>query len=301
MSARLHQLRGFTLIELLVVITIIVILLALLVPGLERVFGAAERTKCLSDERNVAQALLTYAMGNQRMLPNVNIGPFDPGLGVPPPPPPPPLPQIPPLPGGIGGVIPPLPPIPPVPPLPTQGNPFQYSTDLTSSNFPNQPLGVGLLATARYLPTTQLGGVVHCPSLDTSSSARPNFGTDTIHAAGVGASWFEDPQHATKRKISSYHYRGVSWARMQGGSLRTSSMSAGFVVYADMLDPNTGIRFHHRNGYGRSFGDGSAAFLVDAGYAVERYIGDRPPAEQVINGITNPGLDEQVFELIARG
>jgi prepilin-type N-terminal cleavage/methylation domain-containing protein len=60
---------GFTLIELLVVVTIIVLLLALLTPALDRAVYAAELAVCGSKQHAVAASVLTYALGNQRRYP----------------------------------------------------------------------------------------------------------------------------------------------------------------------------------------------------------------------------------------
>ena len=60
---------GFTLIELLVVIAIILILAALAVPLLARAASKAREVKCLSNVRQCAQALITYANTNEGMLP----------------------------------------------------------------------------------------------------------------------------------------------------------------------------------------------------------------------------------------
>jgi prepilin-type N-terminal cleavage/methylation domain-containing protein/prepilin-type processing-associated H-X9-DG protein len=57
--------RGaFTLIELLVVVTLIVLLLALLLPSLNRAIRAGERTTCASQEKQISLAVFAYASDN---------------------------------------------------------------------------------------------------------------------------------------------------------------------------------------------------------------------------------------------
>jgi prepilin-type N-terminal cleavage/methylation domain-containing protein len=64
--------RGFTIVELLVVITIIVVLLALLTPALDRAMYQAELAACAASLDTGASAFLTYAAGNRRAYPHRN-------------------------------------------------------------------------------------------------------------------------------------------------------------------------------------------------------------------------------------
>ena len=62
--------RGFTLIELLVVVTIIVVLLALLVPSLDKAIYQAELAVCGSNLRSIGVGVQTYAMDHKRWYPH---------------------------------------------------------------------------------------------------------------------------------------------------------------------------------------------------------------------------------------
>ena len=58
--------RGFSLVELMVVVSVIVILLGILVPGISMAIDHAERTRCLTNIRAQHSAQVTYAMDNAR-------------------------------------------------------------------------------------------------------------------------------------------------------------------------------------------------------------------------------------------
>ena len=66
--------RGFTLIELLVVIAIIAVLMAILMPALNRVKEQGKRAVCLSNLRQLTMAWIMYADENNDVLVNGAIG-----------------------------------------------------------------------------------------------------------------------------------------------------------------------------------------------------------------------------------
>jgi prepilin-type N-terminal cleavage/methylation domain-containing protein len=64
-----RRLRAFTLVELLVVIGIIAVLISVLLPTLSSARQAAARTACLSNIRELGNALRIYAAQNRDQIP----------------------------------------------------------------------------------------------------------------------------------------------------------------------------------------------------------------------------------------
>lgn len=60
--------QGFTLIELMIVVTIIAILIAILLPALTQARLQAQRVTCISNIRQVTQALIAYAADHDGMF-----------------------------------------------------------------------------------------------------------------------------------------------------------------------------------------------------------------------------------------
>src|SRR5687767_9906543 len=68
---------GFTLVELLVVIAIIVLLLALLMPAMDKAIYQAELSVCAARLKAVATGSMTYAANSRRAYPHRTIQYWD--------------------------------------------------------------------------------------------------------------------------------------------------------------------------------------------------------------------------------
>jgi len=66
--------QGFTLIELLIVVAIIAILAAMLLPALQRAKEASRRSVCMSNQRQLVQALIIYSQDSGGPLPSGWVG-----------------------------------------------------------------------------------------------------------------------------------------------------------------------------------------------------------------------------------
>ncbi len=173
------------------------------------------------------------------------------------------------------------------------------SFDLTESSWAKvekTPAGLGLLLAAGYVPQ---GKFFHCPSLNTkAASGAPGHCMDLKESNywnGVGASYYNDPNFKTARKITGYNYRWPSYKIQKGLALRTSMDN--LVLLGDILDPRfSSAIYGHRNGYNRVLLDGSATFYKDEAkviYTIAAAAGN-------IDGVTSSATDEQIYTKLAQ-
>ena len=233
--------RGFTLIELLVVISIIVILLALLVGGLERALKAAERAKCATNQRGIANSAAQYALEMDRTFPPATT----PAAGWP-----------------TTALV--------VRIAPGAANATQ-AQDVAAA------VGIGYLIVGKRLAGTSSGGeMLHCPTLDTTSATPVNVGMnqDTVTAADGNGTGTNNAVGMAGWKlnnvvVSGYLFRAHSYAiTHSGGTIRTNIANSSFALTSDTVnyvgDANRwGRTFHHITGWNVASGDGSCSYIAD--------------------------------------
>lgn len=266
---------AFTLVELLIVVAIIAVLIALLIPAMDQAISATERTICLARQRNIVQSSLFYGGDNKKYLPPSNEVINRDGIQV----------------------------------RCSAYDMRGWPSDWTSVQATGGPAGLGLLV-GGYLPEGQLGKVIHCPSLD-STSAPPflgidvsRWGMDVVGQIHIGGSYWTELTTSTYRVAPSYNYRSASYFNMGNGQLRISKLDgAVFPLLVDFPDIRFGIRAHHQVGYNRTFADGHAGFFPDPDFTIDNWL--RASNFQYVDGMSPqngfPGgfPDEAIYRWIA--
>jgi prepilin-type N-terminal cleavage/methylation domain-containing protein len=250
MNASTIACRAFTLIELLVVISVVVLLIAILLPALGKARQRAQATQCLVHLRGNLQSTVTYAVDHRDGLPNVPATAFNPD-GTPN--------------GGYAYLL----------------NSMGGISNMTE--WDKRVRGLGLIFTGRYVPNVK---PFYCPLRNMPGSGEPAYGDpNRISAYGIASPdafrnrVMNGPSGI--RLIVSYAFRAMpiryggqlAWddaaqdepyfARIDGpaGSPSGLALLADKFDYAWELGPS--VDYYHRTGYNVAYNDGSARFRSD--------------------------------------
>jgi competence protein ComGC len=256
--------RGFTVVELLVIISIIVLLIALLLPALSGTREAARQAYCLAHMRQTMDGAFAFAQDHKSWLPwsQSNDGSvwsysFD-------------------LKNSVGG--------------PSPKKPLGLGL-LVEEGI----LQVGELPAIMHCPSmdTRTSTTWNTPwhSMDVNI---PNWWN------GVGSSWWNDPAYKDTRIVVAYTYRSPAYFLTHNNEQLTMEMTVAsasrFVLYADQMDVRFGKRFTHRVGYNRICMDGHGGFFPDREGQVESIAlnGGTPQ----IDGRALPWRDEEAYTFL---
>lgn len=228
--------RGFTLIEMLLVTSLIVLLVALLLPALSKARIGTQLTVCQTRQRMIGNALTSYAVSESSRYPTAtnDSGHFADSYD---------LRRAHPY-GGAAD-------------RPALGIGLPVSTGHLSGN-------LGQIVHCPSFDNSQGA------TWNGSPGFAPNHCMDAQSAWGFGGSgWNEYPQH---RIIGSYSYRGTSYQGVNGPPPSTRIAGDNFVTLMDLGDQRFRGEQSENNahgGYNLTFGDGSVYFLEDANDEVD--------------------------------
>ena len=169
---------------------------------------------------------------------------------------------------------------------------WQYSFDLSVSVNPVKNMGMGRLMESGIIDK---GSLFHCPLLDTTNSTISKHSMNIAEDNwwnGVGSSFFFDPYHATKRKITSYNNRSRSFFSKYRKLINPLNIDNDEVLAVDVMDGRfTTAIYGHTSGYNRLFVNGSCSWLSDKAKAI--YAQSLP----LVHG---GSTDENLFDIMKR-
>ncbi|MBI1373125.1 MAG: prepilin-type N-terminal cleavage/methylation domain-containing protein [Phycisphaera sp.] len=274
--------RGFTVVEMLVVMSIIALMIALLIPTMNRARTLQQRVVCLTNQHQLSSGLVTYISDNSRVYPHSEEAGFAFGDAYD---------YVRSHPYGGKAIRP------------------WYNLGLllrTGIIGPQEIVNIGKCPSFDNADNPTAPN--HC------SDRKFNLGSgDCYGVSQIQNQMDENVQRY--RIISSYNYRGVSYYQQRKTPMRASApgLNEQFVMLADTPDVRfRGVysAYNKHGGYNRVFGDGSGAFWDDTDFLVDRVIVDGRNSRKTVDGRgvlgswasnTRAGsLDEAVYTIMAK-
>jgi len=229
-----HPGKGFTLIELLVVIAIIALLMAILMPALQRTKHQAQRVVCAAHLKSCGHAGVLYSNDNEGQFPycHMNLGNQTAGT--------------------------------------SWGSYAVWVKRLSETD----PLGTqgyiahGLFSWHGLIKDPKL---YYCPA---NRNAMLQYGEDMPEGKGGGwprgGRVPEDLGPGQEWICTTYHYRSL-WDGRKWRSVNSAKDGGGMAFMADVFsDPERGVRQHHKDGYNVVYTDGHSEYVKDKENRIEQ-------------------------------
>ena len=255
---------AFTLIEMLIAVTIVMVLIALLLPAIKKAKMTAYRAICLSNQRTIVTGLHQYATEYNSYFPPYDMNGYQASA------------------------------------YDLRGS---WWTDTNTPKRP-RGLGllaqVSLLPTTKlgkiiHCPAMDNTGSGH---------ARYGMDRIWHTGTGVGGSWWTNSDYANMRVIGSYNYRASSWLAYHNVDMTTADANGTEVMIIDLPDMRFGGKFLHPDGYNRAFGNGHGAWFADPERKVDNLIMSYPEyfgSAGAVHGLLNtaPGEERHLYPFLA--